>query len=233
MDDIGKVSGFFRSLDKSDSVLDVIEIACTAGQAIGFDAFGIGASDAAGNFGLRYDWFPPGCYAAYIQAYGAANQIREHALRHRRPYHWLENELRTSSFDPDVFGLRWGVACAETLSDGAKTILNYGSKIEPPCGKHMEAIKAILLRLNLEIVTALERIGWFDTPGLTERHWQVLELLCAGMDRKTIAPRLDIAYNTVTNRINDMCKITGAKNEKELIARFAAKMNSKKMGAKK
>lgn len=235
MEYIGKVSRYFAALDKSDCGLEAIEIAQAAALAIGFDAFGIGAEDAAGNFGLRFDGFQAGCYAAYIRAHGAANPIRERAFRHRRPWHWTAAEMRTGDFDPAAYGLRWGVACGEALSDGARIIINYGSSTTmPPDNRNqMDAIKAIMLRLNLEIVTALERVGWFDVPGLTERHWQVLELLCAGMDRKTIAPRLDIAYNTVTNRINDMCKITGAKNEKELIARFAAKMNSKKMGAKK
>ena len=42
----------------------------------------------------------------------------------------------------------------------------------------------------------------------------MLELLCAGMDRKTIAPRLDIAYNTVTNRINDMYRSPGQRTKR-------------------
>ena len=137
---------------------------------MGFDAFGIGAEDASGNFGLRFDGFPAGCYAAYIRAHGAANPIRERAFRHRGPWHWTASKCWQAIFSPAAYGLRWGVACAEMLSDGARIIINYGSSTTmPPDNRNqMDAIKTIMLRLNLEIVTALERVGLFDVPGLTE-----------------------------------------------------------------
>ena len=56
-----------------------------------------------------------------------------------------------------------------------------------------------------------------EAPGLTSREWQVLDLLAQGLDNPGIAAALDLAEQTVKNRISRIYGKLGLKSRAEAV----------------
>jgi two-component system nitrate/nitrite response regulator NarL len=105
------------------------------------------------------------------------------------------------------------------LRGGADGFLLKNMDIDEVCEKLSSASQGNLV-LSEELVDKLVRAqrkkGQLTDPGLTDREWEIVNLIAEGLANKAIARRLDITEGTVKQHIKNVFKKTNLHSRLEV-----------------